>query len=177
METQAAAGVTLGYVKGFQNRQFMRLSRESLEKGFSSLNDRQNVGIHEFAHVLDDADGEIDGIPAAFIPQNQIEGWKKTAEAEIAKIRSGKSYLNPYGGTNEAEFFAVATEAFFENPAKLQQETPDVFRFLTQIYHQNPTTTIDLDLNHYLQPYGKKMGRNDPCPCGSGEKFKKCCLD
>lgn len=175
MEEQKGPGVTLGYVKGFQNRQFMRLSKESLEKGFSTLNDRKNVGIHEFAHVLDDADGEIDGIPAAFIPQRLIPEWKRVSEAEIHRIRAGKSKLDSYGGTNPAEFFAVSTEYFFEHPQSLLEENPELYSLLESVYQQNPAVTVDLDLNHYFQPYGKKIGRNDPCICGSGEKFKKCC--
>ena len=169
-------GVTLGHVQGFQNHQLMRLSKVALERGFSTLNDRKNVGIHEFAHVLDDADGVIDGVPSAFIPSNLIEQWKTVTQNEIEKIRQGLSRINSYGGTNEAEFFAVTSEYFFENPQLLLKENPKLYKLLSQIYKQNPAARIDMDINHYLTPYGKTIGRNDPCPCGSKKKYKQCCL-
>lgn len=173
----SGAGVALGQVQGFQNKQFMRLSKAALEKGFSDLKDRKNVGIHEFAHVLDAADGEIDGIPAMFLPKQFHKKWKEIMAAEMQKIRSGHSRIRRYGGTNEAEFFAVTTEYFFENPQLLQKENPVLYKLLTSVYNQNPGTVIDLNLNHYFFPYGKKIGRNSACPCGSGEKYKKCCLE
>ena len=84
----------------------------------------------------------------------------------------GKSDINPYGATNEKEFLAVAGEYFFERPTQLQKNHPDLYQLLSVAFHQ--------DTAHLLTAGGPQkaaLHRNDPCPCGSGQKFKKCCMD
>lgn len=112
-EVKPLEGTLLGTVQGFQNQHYMRLSKASLEQGFRDSLDRQNVGIHEFAHLLDEADGVIDGVPKAALPPELLQPWAAVMQREIAAIQAGKSEINPYAATNEAEFFAVVSEYFF----------------------------------------------------------------
>lgn len=180
-EVQPLQGTLLGSVQGFQNQHYMRLSKASLEQGFRDATDRQNVGIHEFAHLLDEADGVIDGLPQAALPPALLQPWTELMHREIAAIRAGKSEINPYAATNDAEFFAVVTEYFFEKPEKLQEHHPELYDLLTQAFHQNPKKrflSLPTDPRQWLKTLRgrRKFGRNSPCPCGSGRKYKECHL-
>ena len=137
-EVRPLQGNLLGSVQGFQNQHYMRLSKASLEQGFRDAADRQNVGIHEFAHLLDEADGVIDGLPKAALPPALLRPWAAVMQREIAAIQTGKSEINPYATTNDAEFFAVVTEYFFEKPEKLQEHHPELYELLMQAFQQNP---------------------------------------
>ncbi|SFQ52950.1 M90 family metallopeptidase [Hymenobacter arizonensis] len=180
-EVKPLQGTLLGSVQGFQNHHYMRLSKASLEQGFKDGLDRQNVGIHEFAHMLDEADGVIDGIPKAALPPELLEPWAAVMKREIAAIEAGKSEINPYAATNEAEFFAVVTEYFFEKPEKLQENHPELYELLGRAFRQNPKKRFlrfATDPREWLKTLRsrRKLGRNDPCPCGSGKKYKECHL-
>ncbi|RYU81244.1 M90 family metallopeptidase [Hymenobacter persicinus] len=175
------AGTLLGSVRNFQTSHYMHLSKASLEQGFRDGMDRQNVGIHEFAHLLDEADGVIDGVPALAFPAALRPEWEAVMAREIAAIRAGRSEINDYGGTNEAEFFAVVTEYFFEKPEKLQAEHPELYGLLLLAFRQNPRSRFlqwATDPRQWLKTLRsrRKFGRNDPCPCGSGKKYKDCHL-
>ena len=181
-EVQPLQGTLLGSVQGFQNQHYMRLSKASLEQGFRDATDRQNVGIHEFAHLLDEADGVIDGLPQAALPPELLQPWTALMHREIAAIQAGKSEINPYAATNAAEFFAVVTEYFFEKPEKLQEHHPELYELLTRAFHQNPRKRfLDLptDPRQWLKSLRsrRQFGRNSPCPCGSGRKYKDCHLN
>jgi Mlc titration factor MtfA (ptsG expression regulator) len=160
----------------------MRLSKASLEQGFRDGQDRQNVGIHEFAHLLDEADGVIDGVPRGALPPELLQPWAEVMQREIAAIRAGQSEINDYAGTNEAEFFAVVTEYFFEKPEKLQEHHPELYDLLSRAFRQNPKKRFlrfGTDPREWLKQLRsrRKLGRNDPCPCGSGKKYKECHLE
>jgi len=122
---------------GFMNGQ-MLLSRVALRKGFSASAGTENTAIHEFVHLLDQEDGATDGKPEHLLPQEYIEPWLKLIHQEIRKIEAGKSDINPYAITNEAEFFAVVSEYFFEKPEKLKQKHPELYEMLCQIFLQKP---------------------------------------
>ncbi|WP_240336894.1 M90 family metallopeptidase [Rufibacter psychrotolerans] len=175
-EDSEAVSEVLGRVNPFQNDHYVTLSKPALERGFNDMADRQNVGIHEFAHLLDQADGEIDGTPAAYLPDELVKPWQELVDRKIKQIRKGESDINPYAATNEAEFFAVSTEYFFEKPGQLAERHPRLYNLLTKIFHQNPKRRFGLNFRELLNPYGKRLGRNEPCPCGSGQKYKQCCL-
>ena len=179
-EVKPLQGTLLGSVQGFQNQHYMRLSKASLEQGFRDATDRQNVGIHEFAHLLDEADGVIDGLPQAALPPEMLQTWTALMHREIAAIRAGQSEINPYAATSDAEFFAVVTEYFFEKPEKLQQHHPELYHLLTQAFHQNPKKRflgLPNDPRQWLKTLRRRpFGRNSPCPCGSGRKYKDCHL-
>ena len=180
-EVQPLQGTLLGSVQGFQNQHYMRLSKASLEQGFQDATDRQNVGIHEFAHLLDEADGVIDGLPQAAMPPELLQAWTELMHREMAAIREGKSEINPYAATNDAEFFAVVTEYFFEKPETLQERHPELYDLLTRVFRQNPKKRflgLATDPRQWLKTLRsrRKFGRNSPCPCGSGRKYKECHL-
>ena len=180
-EVKSLEGTLLGSVQGFQNQHYMRLSKTSLEQGFRDGMDRQNVGIHEFAHMLDEADGVIDGLPKVVMPPELLQPWKVAMQREIEAIRAGKSEINPYAATNEAEFFAVVTEYFFERPEKMQEHHPELYELLSRTFRQNPKKyflRFATDPREWLKNLRsrRRFGRNAPCPCGSGRKYKDCHL-
>jgi len=112
----------------------MILSKKAIVNGFASDVDGQNTALHEFIHLLDGADGDIDGIPQALLSKPFVLPWLRLIEVEMAKIHSGQSVLRDYGGTNTAEFLAVASEYFFEKPMQLEQEHPDLYAILAEMF-------------------------------------------
>jgi Mlc titration factor MtfA (ptsG expression regulator) len=153
-------------------------------QGFTNAEDRHNVGVHEFAHLVDEADGQIDGVPGAGLPPALRQPWAAVMHRELAAIRAGRSDIDPYAGTNEAEFFAVVNEYFFERPEQLQEHHPELFDLLTQALHQHPEQTLGAHSGRpgprqwlrQLRAKKNVLGRNSPCPCGSGKKYKDCHL-
>jgi len=181
-EVEPLRGTLLGSVQGFQNQHYMRLSKASLEQGFRDGLDRQNVGIHEFAHLVDEADGAIDGLPQAALPAGLLAPWAALMHREIETIRAGQSEINGYAGTSEAEFFAVVTEYFFERPEKLQEHHPELYDLLQKAFQQSPEQhyrRLAADPREWLKTLHSRrnFGRNAPCPCGSGRRYKDCHLD
>jgi MtfA peptidase len=114
----------------------MILSLTALKKGFSSHNDGQNVGVHEFAHLLDKVDGSIDGFPAGMSDETR-KIWANVIAKEMQDIRKRQSDINPYALTNEAEFFAVLVEYYKEQPAKLKEKHLEIFEVLDAYFKGN----------------------------------------
>lgn len=158
----------LGMVGNQSMEGIMILSKEALRLGFKNESDKQNTAIHEFVHLIDKTDGEIDGFPKVLMDKQYALPWINLMNREIDRIYAGKSDINPYGGTNRAEFFSVITEYFFERPKLLEEKHPELYALLEKIFNQNMA-----DRN--LSKKAKVIGRNDPCFCDSGEKFKHCC--
>lgn len=154
----------------------MILSKPALINGFKNPNDKLNVGIHEFAHLLDGADGKFDGIPSLFLEHSYLEPWLNTMHKETERIKAGESKMNPYGATSQIEFFAVATEYFFEHPKAMQDEKPELYELLTKVFRQDTRTRFKDAVKSMFGYNGNKIGRNMPCVCGSGKKFKSCCM-
>jgi Mlc titration factor MtfA (ptsG expression regulator) len=101
-----------------------------------------NVVIHEFAHKLDMANGEADGYPPLH-PGMERRAWTEAFEAAYegfcdALERHRDTWLDPYAAEHPAEFFAVVSEAFFEDPAETKRRYPDVYDQLTLFYKQDP---------------------------------------
>jgi len=166
----------LGMVgRGAMNR-MMILSKPELLQGFRLSQDRHNVGIHEFTHLVDKSDGAVDGVPSIGLPLSAITPWLKLIHQEMENIRAGHSDINPYGLKNEAEFFAVASEYFFENPEKMNRKHPELYAMLERVFHQDPQGRVKKALVSMVKPHAGRLGRNAPCPCGSGKKYKHCCL-
>lgn len=149
----------------------MILAKDALHKGFSNSRDKKNVGIHEFIHLIDKEDGAIDGIPTVLNDKIYSLPWLDLINKKIEDIKSNDTNINAYGATNKMEFLAVAGEYFFERPHLLQSKHPELFNLLSKAFKQDPTQVIEKG-----SPIKKSIGRNDPCPCGSGKKFKRCCL-
>ena len=114
-----------------------------VEHGGADPHDGENVVLHEFAHQLDYEDGVSNGIPdleGRADPVSWEFGMKKEFQALRQAIdRSGYSGpMSEYGATNESEFFAVATETFFEKPTELKAAHRVVYELLRQYYRLDP---------------------------------------
>ena len=101
-----------------------------------------NVVIHEFAHVLDLANGASDGVPL-LPPELPLKQWRSTLTEAfglfVGRVQAQQTTtLDPYGAEGEDEFFAVASEAFFVNPEGLQAEHPALYAMLVRFYRQDP---------------------------------------
>ncbi len=97
-----------------------------------------NVVLHEFAHKLDMATGQIDGtppLPSRAARARWAEVCAQVYELHRARVAAGwPTAIDPYGATNEAEFFAVATETYFLRPAELAWEHPALHALLAEFY-------------------------------------------
>ncbi len=166
---------TLGMVgTGVMNR-VMILAKPDLHQGFKNAGDKRNVGLHEFAHLVDKSDGAIDGIPAVGLTREAVGPWVDLIRRKMREIEEGNSDINRYALTNEAEFFSVATEYFFERPGIMERKHPELFAMMQKVFRQDMRSRVEA-LQREGAVVGRKFGRNSPCPCGSGKKFKKCCL-
>lgn len=98
-----------------------------------------NVVYHEFAHKLDMGDQLVDGTPR-FDDADERLRWIQVCTLEFERLRRGEGgpLLDPYGATNPAEFFAVATEVFFDRPMDLHRDKPDLYGVLQSFYRQDP---------------------------------------
>ncbi len=118
------------------------LSWDSSLVGSLNPEEGHNVVLHEFAHVLDGENGAMDGLPLLDHP-SAYRTWgyvfRSLYERQVeAALEGGETPLDPYGATNRAEFFAVATEAFFQQPAELKQRLPPLYEELRKFYRQDP---------------------------------------
>ena len=118
------------------------LSWDAVRRGALVPDDGHNVVVHEFAHALDWEDGDGDGAP--ILPKRTMYGpWAKVLGAEYDELvwaseHGKKELLDAYGATNPAEFFAVASEVFFERPARMKREHPELYAQLAAFYRQDP---------------------------------------
>lgn len=142
----------LGMVGSGAMNRMMILSKPELLQGFRQTQDRHNVGIHEFAHLLDKSDGIVDGVPEVALPARAITPWLRLVQNEMEKIRHGHSDIPSYGLASEAEFFAVASEYFFENPARMEQHHPELYGMLKRIFRQDPQSRLTRALSDMLKP-------------------------
>lgn len=103
----------------------------------------QNVVYHEFAHQLDMLDGVTDGTPP-LDDEAARRRWVEVCTAAYDTVRAeGSPVLRPYAGTNPAEFFAVATEVFFNRPVDVRAHEPALYAELCGFYHQDPAARVD----------------------------------
>ncbi len=167
-ETKGQDRRILGMVGTGYMDQKMILSINALRTGFANESDRKNTAIHEFIHLIDKADGLIDGIPKVLTEKQYAIPWFDLIDQKIEAIRKIKSEIRPYGGTSRIEFFAVLGEYFFEMPTLLQQKHPVLYNMLEEIFDQDMA-------ERELEMKKIKVGRNDLCYCGSMEKHKNCC--
>jgi len=106
-----------------------------------------NVVYHEFAHKLDMLDGTADGTPPLTDCALFAE-WVTVCTSELLRLRGlakkgHKTFLDAYGATNEAEFFAVATEEFFDRPLALRAHAPDLYHVLNTFYRQDTAARVN----------------------------------
>ncbi len=122
------------------------LSWSDARSGSLNPTDGHNVVLHEFAHKLDMRDGAADGVPKLH-DDAAYETWAEVMSAEYQELveqteKGHKTLLDPYGATNAAEFFAVATECFFEKSVLMQERHERLYTVLRDFYHQDPATRI-----------------------------------
>jgi len=108
----------------------------------------RNLVLHEFAHQLDQEDGVADGAPLLsgpgfFHTLRRYRAWARVLSEEFQQLRrvaeaGSETVLDTYGAQNPAEFFAVATEAFFENPRRLEERHPALYAELKEFHRQDP---------------------------------------
>lgn len=136
-------------VEGWQGRLgeswtqgYVVLSWEDVRRGASAIHDGRNVVLHEFAHQLDNESGAPEGAP--LLPDSSMyREWARVFGAEFQALcdcveQNQPTLLDPYGAVSPAEFFAVATECFFERPAELRARHPALYEQLRLYYCQDP---------------------------------------
>jgi Mlc titration factor MtfA (ptsG expression regulator) len=134
---------TLGMVGTGAMNHMMILSQLELRQAFMDHNGKSNVAIHEFIHLVDKTDGAVDGIPEFLLEKKYILPWLELMQKNIDDIIDDKSDINPYGATNQAEFFAVVSEYFFERPDLLRSKHPELYELLSKIFQpQSSVNTL-----------------------------------
>lgn len=136
------AGNTLGMIGNGAMQRVMILSKPALHFGFENDSGKANTGIHEFVHLLDKEDGEVDGLPEALLNRQYVIPWLELMNRNIEAINAGTSDIHIYGSTNKAEFFAVASEYFFTRPDLFKENHKDLYNLMTRIFHQEPPVPL-----------------------------------
>lgn len=118
------------------------LSWEQVKYDTGHWQDGHNVVLHEFAHQLDQAEGRSAGVPTLSQPadyQLWAEVMTQAYQQLCQEMQCGvKTVIDRYGATNPAEFFAVATETFFEKPQPLLKQHPALYQLLKCFYQLDP---------------------------------------
>jgi MtfA peptidase len=118
------------------------LAWDQVLRGAADWSDGQNVVLHEFAHQLDSEAGGPNGAPFLGDPE-RYRSWSKVLARDYAALRhqareQRHGVLDPYGASDPAEFFAVATETFFEKPHLMAARHADLYAQLAQYYRVDP---------------------------------------
>jgi Mlc titration factor MtfA (ptsG expression regulator) len=126
------------------NLRALVLAWDAAHHGAMNPSDGSNVVLHEFAHQLDFENRSADGTPD-LETRSDYESWSRVMSAEFERLRRSIPYnydtvLDIYGAQNPTEFFAVATEAFFEKPRALKELHPDLYDALMRYFKQDPVT-------------------------------------
>jgi MtfA peptidase len=125
------------------------LAWDSVRAGAADPFDGDNLVLHEFAHQLDHEDGTSDGTPLLGRGMSDALGayasWTRMLSKEYEDFRADlqtgtKTVMDSYGATDPAEFFAVATECFFEKPIQVRKKHPELYAALRDFYKQDPAT-------------------------------------
>ena len=122
------------------------LAWDDVLHGARDPRDGRNVVLHEFAHQLDQEIGGSDGLPK--LPMRSMHApWARALGEEYRELveavgRDRKTLLGAYASTSPAEFFAVATEVFFEKPVQLRRKHPELYEQLALFYRQDPAGLV-----------------------------------
>lgn len=121
------------------------LSWDEVEYAARHPGEGTNLVFHEFAHQLDMLNGAADGVPP--LPRDQWPRWQKIMGREYKHLcqaaeRGRDTLIDPYGATNPAEFFAVVTETFFDQPRELRAGHPELYEVLRDYYRQDPAEWV-----------------------------------
>jgi Mlc titration factor MtfA (ptsG expression regulator) len=117
---------------------------DSVLSGAADIHDGHNVVLHEFAHQLDQEDGAGDGAPV-LERRSMYVAWARVLGHDFDRLvrdteRHHRTFIDRYGATSPAEFFAVATEIFFEKPRQLRSKHAELYAQLRDFYRQDPAT-------------------------------------
>jgi hypothetical protein len=120
------------------------LSWDDVRRSAADIHDGHNVVLHEFAHQLDSSAGKGDSTPVVARRSSYV-AWARILQKDYEKLQRDISchrntLLDAYGATNPAEFFAVATEYFFERPKEVQKFHPELYNELKHFYQQDPAS-------------------------------------
>ncbi|MCH8964235.1 MAG: zinc-dependent peptidase [Planctomycetes bacterium] len=118
------------------------LAWDSIKHGAWDWKDGHNIVMHEFAHRLDQQDGTADGAPI-LEQRSRYVTWARTLSREYEQLqkkvkRGRKTVMDDYGATDPAEFFAVATETFFEKSRQMKKKHPELYSELHSYYKLDP---------------------------------------
>ncbi len=120
------------------------LSWDAVVGGLANPKDGHDTATHEFAHVLDRRTGRFDGTPELHA-RADYRPWALVLSHHFDRLRAGRAkqrrMMRRYGATNEAEFFAVATESFFEKPECMLESAPDLYKLLKRYYRFDPASS------------------------------------
>lgn len=118
------------------------LAWDEVRPGAAHFEDGYNVVYHEFAHQLDQENAGADGFPV--MPDRALrESWARVLDKEYRRLQreidiGRESVIDEYAAEDPAEFFAVVTECFFERPARLKRERPELYEQFRLYYRQDP---------------------------------------
>jgi MtfA peptidase len=127
----------LGMVGTGAMERVMILSKPALRAGYAEVQGAANTGIHEFVHLVNKADGAVDGVPESLLGP-YAEAWSHLVHTYLGPVGAGHTDILPYGGTNPAEFLAVTSEYFFKRPDLLEERHPDLYSLLSHLFQQRP---------------------------------------
>jgi Mlc titration factor MtfA (ptsG expression regulator) len=118
------------------------LSWDDVRRSAADIHDGHNVVLHEFAHQLDSSGARGDSTPVLQRRSTYIT-WARILQKDYQRLRRQVSrnkdtVLGEYAATNPAEFFAVATEYFFEMPRELRKSYPNLYEEIKRFYQQDP---------------------------------------
>ena len=124
----------------------MVLSWSQIKYDTQNWQDGHNVILHEFAHQLDSESGTANGVPILEQESDYVT-WALVFTREYQQLiknvqRSSQTVMDAYGTINPAEFFAVATETFFEKPKQMAQLHPALYNQLKRYYKLEPREWI-----------------------------------
>ena len=147
-QTNHQAGLATSEISARAGESWMRgpviLSWADVIRGIKHPGDGHNVIVHEFAHKLDEQDGVMDGLPV-LRDSSQYAEWTKTLSAEYVSLqervkRGENKVMDAYGTVSPPEFFAVATESFFEKPQLMKKRLPHLYDQLHKFYNIDPAS-------------------------------------
>ncbi len=122
------------------------LSWEAVRRGSKIANDGHNVVMHEFAHKLDEESGTVNGLPS-LRSHEQFDSWVKVLNQEyntfLQRVELNKNrVIDDYGSVSPPEFFAVATESFFEKSTSMKRKLPELYKQLESYYQLDPAAWV-----------------------------------
>lgn len=113
------------------------LSGPAVDASWKSASDADNVVLHELAHLFDFANEGADGVPSLVDPAS-ASSWQTLVRKEMRRVERGRSLLRPYAAEAPSEFFAVAVEAFFEQPKALVRRHAELYDALVAFFNLDP---------------------------------------